>query len=127
MKNEFGFIFIFGVCHAIPLIVPICYHRVMKSCVFVWHFQLSSSLTSQLLQPCSKSSEKTNGMPAMVSASLFETHPVLSSKGRVKKEIEVMFFMIVGVFSSSTFTHVICRVAVQRFVRSVRSLMYYVS
>ena len=43
MKNEFGFIFIFGVCHAIPLIVPICYHRVIFNCdicrVFVWHFQ----------------------------------------------------------------------------------------
>ena len=43
MKNEFGFIFISGVRHAIPLIVPICYHRVIFNCdiclVFVWHFQ----------------------------------------------------------------------------------------
>ena len=44
MKNEFGFILISGVRHAIPLIIPIALRRVILivsfviSRVFVWQF-----------------------------------------------------------------------------------------
>jgi len=44
MKNKFGFVFISGLCHAIPLIIPISFIRIVcllgiTSATCLWIFE----------------------------------------------------------------------------------------